>query len=314
MKIYRSLSEVEFKSDRIITVGTFDGVHTGHYSILSKMKELAKLNNAETMVITFDPHPQIIVKSPLKKHIQLLTNTDEKIELLEKMGIDSVLIIEFNKEFSMTSPEVFIEDILIKKIGMSNFLIGYDHLFGRDRRGNFELLKQFSNKYNFSINRLDVHLEDNIIVSSTQIRNLISEYQIEEANKLLGYNYFINGTVVVGNQLGRKIGFPTINIEPNSEYKLIPANGVYLTEIYYEDKKYFGMGNIGLRPTLTDDKIPTLEINIFDFDSDIYGCKVKAEFIKFIRAEQKFPSVDELITQLNNDKLNCISLIKNFYI
>ncbi len=314
MKIYRSIDEVPFNSDRIITVGTFDGVHSGHLTILSRMKELAQQNNYQTMVITFDPHPQQIVKSPLKKSIQLLTTTDEKIELLEHYGIDSVLIIEFNKAFSMTPPEVFIEEYLLKQIGMKRFLIGYDHLFGRDRKGNFDLLKQFSNKYQFEIDRLSAHQEDNMIVSSTQIRNLIIQYQVEEANKLLGYNYFINGQVVVGNQLGRKIGFPTLNIKPYSEYKLIPANGVYLTKVTHNGNKYFGMCNIGVRPTLTDDKLPTVEINLFDFDYDIYGDAVKAEFISFIRPETKFPSVDELINQLYKDQQNCFNLIKNFYI
>lgn len=314
MKIYRHINEVEFSNDRVITVGTFDGVHTGHHTILEKMRDIAKSNNIESMVITFEPHPQLIVKSPLKKNIKLLTTTDEKIELLEKHGIDSVLIIEFTKEFSLTSPEVFIEDILLKKIGMSNFLIGYDHLFGKDRKGNYDLLQHIGSRYNFKIERLTAHQEDNIIVSSTQIRNLICEYQVEEANKLLGYNYFLNGKVVLGNQLGRKIGFPTLNIKQDNEYKLMPANGVYLTAVYYHDKKYYGMGNIGVRPTLTDDKVPTLEINLFDFDDDIYGQEVKAEFIKFIRPEKKFPSVDELIEQLHKDKENCINLIKSFYI
>jgi riboflavin kinase / FMN adenylyltransferase len=314
MKIYRSINEVQYNPNRIITVGTFDGVHSGHLTIISKMKELAALNNYEPMVITFEPHPQLIVKNPLKKKIHLLSTCNEKIELLENYKIDSVLIIEFNQEFSMTSPEIFIKEILLKKIGMKSFLIGYDHLFGKDRKGNFELLKQFSEKYNFEIERLSAHQEDNMIVSSTQIRNLISEYQVEEANKLLGYNYYINGKVVIGNQLGRKIGFPTLNIEADSEYKLIPANGVYLTSVYLNEKKYFGMGNIGLRPTLTDDKIPTVEINLFDFDADVYGTNVKAEFIRFIRPETKFPSVDELICQLNKDKQNCLNLIKYFYI
>ena len=312
MTIYNSLSEIEYDKKRTITVGSFDGVHRGHLEIIKKLISEAKENDTKSLLITFDPHPQLIVKNPLRSEIFILNELSEKIEILTNLGLDELLVINFTPEFSQHSPDSFIKEILNDKIGFAKILVGYDHLFGKDRKGNYNLLLNYGRDYNFSIEKMNALTSEDTIISSTEIRNLLKSHRIGEANTLLGYNYSVSGTVVVGNQLGNKIGFPTVNIKPDSEHKLIPARGVYLTKVTYDNKKYWGMGNIGLRPTLTDDKKETLEINIFDFDKNIYGEHVKAEFYKFIRQEIKFSGVDKLIEQLRQDKENCMKLRNMF--
>ncbi len=312
MTIYNSLSEIKYDKNRTITVGSFDGVHRGHLEIIKTLTEEAAASNTKSLLITFEPHPQLIVKNPLRSEISILNDLHEKIEVLSKLGLDELLVIPFTTEFSQITPENFILDILNKRIGISKILIGYDHLFGKDRKGDYNQLLNYAKDYGFKVDKLNALTVDDMIISSTEIRKLIKTHQIEEANILLGYNYSVSGEVVVGNQLGNKIGFPTVNIKPDNEHKLLPARGVYLAKVTYDEVKYWGMANIGLRPTLTDDKRETLEINIFDFDENIYHKRVKAEYLKFIRQEVKFEGVDKLIEQLKRDKENCIKLRNMF--
>jgi riboflavin kinase/FMN adenylyltransferase len=312
MIVYESLENIDYSKNRVISVGSFDGVHSGHKALIQKIKSEASINSAKSMLITFDPHPQIVVKNPLRSAIEILNSKAEKIKLLEKSGLDELLIIPFDIEFSMLGAQEFVEKILIGKVGFSKILVGYDHLFGKDRKGDYDLLSALSQKYDFSIEKFDARICDGEAISSSRIRNLLKNCEIEEANKLLSYNYIVEGEVVVGNKIGRTIGFPTANIKPFEPHKALPGNGVYLTKFYIGAETYFGMANIGLRPTVTEDKFATLEINIFDFDRMIYGESVCAEFIKFIRPEQKFDGIESLIEQLKRDKQNCKKLINMF--
>lgn len=311
MQVYREISNCP-KSRRIITLGSFDGVHRGHVSVLHSLVQEAKKNNCKSMVVTFDPHPQLVINNPNRPPLQLLNDLNEKLLHLEACGIDEVMIIPFTKEFSQLSPDKFILDILLKEIGFEEMLAGYDNLFGANRGGNFTLLRQLSETNNFKVKQLQCFTTGETVISSTKIRKLIAETKLQEANNLLGYAYTVSGKIVHGNKLGRKIGFPTINIEATNPHKLLPGHGVYLTKVRIDNEIYFGMANIGCRPTLTDDKQTTLEINIFDFDKDVYSKPVTAIFYKHIRDEIKYNGLQELIQALQTDKDNCIKLLKEF--
>lgn len=311
MDIFRDFDEIQFDNNTVLTVGTFDGVHLGHQKILRRLLDISTKENLRNLVITLDPHPQIVIKKENRPKISLLTTIDERLKLLEKFNVQNTLVINFTYEFSQTPPETFIKDYLIKQIGFKKILIGHDHLFGKNRGGNQQLLEQLSKEYSFEIEKVDPLIISDIIVSSTKIRNLINEKKIEIANKLLGYKYFINGVVIKGDQRGRKLGFPTANIEVNSPDKLIPPIGVYLVSIEIERNNYYGMANIGYRPTFDNNNKLTIEVNIFDFDQDIYGKHITMYFIKYLREEIKFNSIDNLLKQMQKDKENCIAILKN---
>ena len=310
MNIYKNFNEIEYNPNTILTVGTFDGVHRGHQLIIDKLLEMSNRKNLRHLILTIDPHPQIVLNKVDRKQIFLLTTIDERLKLFQSNGIENVLIIPFSIEFAKTDAKDFIVEYLVKKTGLHTLLIGYDHLFGKNRQGNESLLIELSNEYNFQIEKIDAFLEKELIISSTKIRNLILSQQVELANELLGYSYFIEDVVVKGQKRGRTIGFPTLNFSFSNKYKLIPAKGVYLVSSEIQNKTYYGMANIGVRPTFEEDGELLLEVHLFDFEEDLYGKKVSVNFIKFIREEKKFKGIEEIKTQLEEDKEKCLEFIE----
>lgn len=309
MRVYRSFGEVNYDKNTILTVGSFDGVHKGHQTILKTLVEESSNLGLRNLVMTFNPHPQQVIRRKDKGPIELLSTINERIKLFEKYGISNLLIIPFTYEFSQTPPDVFIREFIVKKVGVSIILIGYDHLFGKNREGNLNLLKAQGERFDFTVQKMDAKQEKDLIISSTKIRDAIKSGQLKLANELLGHNYFAMGTVVVGDKRGRTIGFPTANLKIEDDAKLLPPNGVYFVKVIVDSNEYYGMTNIGLRPTFNLNEGRTFETHIFDFDKEIYGKEITVEFIEFIRNEQKFNSIDELITQLNSDKKLCLGKI-----
>lgn len=305
MKVYKSFEEIKHNPATVLTIGTFDGVHKGHGTILNRLKEIAESENLRALVITFHPHPQTVLQRTDRHPVYLLTTIQERLRLFEKYNIEDVLIIPFSYEFSQTTPESFVKDYLLEKIGCSKILIGYDHFFGKNREGNLELLKKLSVEHGFGVERLEQFTENDNIISSTKIRNELLGKNLEKANELLGYEYFIEGKVVTGDKRGAKLGIPTANIQSPHPNKLLPANGVYFVSLQINGNLFYGMANIGTRPTFTDETIRTLEVNIFDFDKDIYNKTVTVNFIRFIRDEKKFSGIDEFLVQLGDDRKKC---------
>lgn len=288
----------------MVTTGTFDGVHLGHQQIIKRLREIAEKEGGETVLLTFSPHPRMVL-FPDSNEIKLLTTEHEKIELLEKYGIDHLIIHPFTKEFSRLSSLEFVRNILVNKIGTSKLVIGYNHHFGRNREGKFEHLKEYGPVYGFEIEEIPAQDVDNINVSSTKIRNAIKNGDIFTANLFLGHQYSLRGVVVEGDKIGREIGFPTANIMVKETYKLIPGDGVYAVDVYVNNVEYKGMLNIGIRPTLDKHENVT-EVNIFDFDQNIYGEEIVINFRKRIRDEVKFNDLSSLKNQLIKDKLIAI--------
>lgn len=307
MKTFTSINSYKSSKKTIVTIGTFDGVHLGHFQILKKLVENSKVEDCESLVLTFFPHPRMVLQE--NSEIKLLNTIAEKSILLEKIGIDNLIIHPFDKEFSRLTAEEFVEEILIKKFNVHKIVIGYDHRFGRNRTANFETLQEFGVQYGFEVEQITAQQINDISISSTKIRTAIIEGNINLANQYLGYNYSITGTIVKGKQLGRTIGFPTANIKIAEDYKLIPKNGVYIVKCNINEKHYFGMMNIGNRPTV-DGTNTTIEINIFDFDQEIYDEQITVEFLDFIRDEQKFDSIDELKNQIQKDKTTSLNYLK----
>lgn len=296
------LQDVKRVPNSVVTVGTFDGVHKGHRVIMNTVIEKAKKREARSVIVTFDPHPREII-NPGSKGIKLLTTLEERCELLEDLGIDEMVVIPFDRDFSLLSSEEFIRDIIYEKIGVSEFVIGYDHHFGKDREGSIETVKKLGGELDFNVEVVKRQDVDEKPVSSTAIRKALSEDgDVELANEFLGRCYILNGTVIHGDKRGKKIGFPTANIKPEHPNKVIPKDGVYAVQVRYNGNFFGGMMNIGTRPTFEDDQKRTMEVNIFDFDQDIYGKTLQVRFLKRIRDELKFSGVDELIEQLQKDK------------
>ena len=306
MKTYNSLINYHSNAKTIVTIGTFDGVHLGHFQILKKLVENSKVEDCESLVLTFFPHPRMVLQD--NSEIKLLNTIAEKSILLEKIGIDNLIIHPFDKEFSRLSAEEFVEEILIKKFNVQKIVIGYDHRFGRNRTADFETLQEFGVQYGFEVEQITAQQVNDISISSTKIRTAIVEGNINLANQYLGYKYSITGTVVKGKQLGRTIGFPTANIKIKEDYKLIPKNGVYVVNCLIKEKIYSGMMNIGNRPTV-DGTNTTIEVNIFDFDQEIYEEQITVEFLDFIRDEQKFDSIDDLKNQIQKDKTTSLNYL-----
>lgn len=303
MKIYHGTANFRVEHP-VLTIGTFDGVHLGHMKIIARLKEIASEIKGETVIFTFHPHPRQIV-TPEEHNLRLITTLYEKTERLEAAGIDHLIIYPFSAEFSRMSYTDFVQHILIDRLQTSCLVVGYDHKFGRQRRGDFEYLTQCAEKYNFRIERLDPLLVDELHVSSTRIREALEEGDISLANKFLGYPYELHGKVVKGEQIGRKIGFPTANIEAPEVTKLIPGYGVYAVKVILDGSTFNGMLNIGTRPTFNSNADSrSIEVNIFDFDNLIYGQNIKLVFFAKIREEQKFPGKEALVAQLHRDKLN----------
>lgn len=307
MKIYHGLGEYSRVKNPVVTVGTFDGVHVGHSKIFRKMKEIAAKCGGETVVVTFHPHPRLVIH-PDSKDLKFINTLERKYDLIARNGIGHLVIIPFTRAFASTSAETFVNEILVKEIGVCELVVGYDHHFGKNREGSFGELLRIANKLNFNVEQVCEQDVDNIAVSSTKIRNALNKGEIVTANKLLGYEYSITGIVVGGNKIGRKIGFPTANIELKDHYKLITANGVYACRIEYQGKIYLGMGNIGYRPTIDHSDL-TVEVHIFDFDREIYGESITIYFVDRIRDEVKFRDLDALKEQLVRDKVSVLRIL-----
>jgi riboflavin kinase/FMN adenylyltransferase len=307
LKIYQCIQDFKEVNHPIVTIGTFDGVHRGHQAIFSRMKEEARKTGGETVVITFFPHPRLVLYQD-SVNLKFINTREKKIERLEKIGIDHLVIIPFTKEFAQNSSEQFITNYVVKYIHPAKFIIGYDHHFGKNREGNIALLEKLKDKFGYAVEEVPPLYVEGAPVSSTRIRNLLHEGNVKAANKMLGYEYAITGEVVRGKALGRKIGYPTANLELPNEYKLIAANGVYACRVLIGNRTLKGMGNIGVRPTIDHGDL-TIEVNIFDFDEDIYGEKITIEFVDRLRDEKKFKNIEALKAQLAKDKEMSIKIL-----
>ena len=307
MKIYHCISDFKPIPHTVITIGTFDGVHLGHQAIFQKMRKEAHKIGGQTVVITFYPHPRLVLYQD-SVHLKFINTQQKKIERLESAGIDHLIIIPFTHEFSRNTSEEFIAHYVMKYVQPEKIIIGYDHHFGKNREGNIKLLNSIKDKYHFKVEQVSPYFVEDIPVSSTRIRKLLHEGNVMKANCLLGYEYAITGKVVYGNGIGHGLGFPTANIEIASEYKLIAANGVYACRILIDHTIYKGMSNIGVRPTINHGEL-TIEVNIFDFNKDIYGKTIMIQFVDRLRDEQKFKDLEALKEQLRKDKEMTLRLL-----
>jgi riboflavin kinase/FMN adenylyltransferase len=284
----------------VLTVGTFDGVHIGHQKIIERIKAIAERLNGETALLTFYPHPRKVLFED--SDLKLIHTQEEKEQRLEKAGIDHLIVHPFTKDFSRLTALQYVRDLLVQKIGVRALVVGYDHHFGRNREGSFDELREYGEIYDFEVVEIPAQDIDDVSVSSTKIRNALAEGDVQRANQFLGSPFLITGTVVVGQKLGRELGFPTANIRVEEDYKLLPANGVYAAYIYVAGVKYSGMLNIGVRPTV-DGKSRTIEANVFDFDGDVYGHRIQLELIGRIRDEMRFDDLNALKSRLNADRI-----------
>lgn len=301
MKIYKDIDDFEGSKFAVVTVGTFDGLHLGHQKIIARMKEIAAENKGDTVLVTFDPHPRLVLNNN-PTELRFISSQKRKMQLLEHFGIDHIIVIPFTIAFSKTPSEQFIHEYLVEKIGVKKLIVGYDHHFGRNREGNYQQLEKTGKKYGFEVEEIDAQFVDEVPVSSTKIRNALMEGNVRLANKMLGYEYSIAGKVIEGNKIGRKIGFPTANIDVHDKFKLIAAGGVYACKVGVDVKTYYGMGNIGMRPTVGINGLVT-EVHIFDFDADIYDKEIIIYFIDRIRDERKFEDLEKLKEQLIKDEI-----------
>lgn len=307
MKIYHSVFDYTNSSQSIVTIGTFDGVHIGHQSILDLMKKATHDGHYESIVLTFFPHPRMVLQQD--SAIKLLNTIDEKATLLEKFGIDNLIIHPFDATFSNLSAEEFVKQILVDQLNIHKIIIGHDHRFGKNRTADINDLVAFGEKYNFEVEQISAKEVDEIAISSTKIRKALLEGEIKLANQYLGYPYYISGSVIEGKKIGRTIGFPTANIEIAENYKLLPKNGVYIVSSSIKNMLYYGMMNIGKNPTLGENE-QTIEIHFFNLDENIYHEKLQISFLEHIRDEHKFDSLAELKAQLENDKAFSIDYIQ----
>lgn len=314
MKVYRRIQDFKTIKNAVTTVGIFDGVHQGHQKIIELVLNKAKQNKSESVLITFEPHPRLFFDPTGSQNLKLLTDIEERIHYFESLGIDNLLVVPFDTHTANLSSEEFIQQIVKDTVGTRTLLLGYDHKFGKNREGSFEYLKENQFKFGiqvFEISQFDI---DDAAVSSTRIRNYLLDGNCVDANKLLGRNYSIHGTVIEGKKLGRTINVPTANISVANAYKLIPQMGVYAVYVLHENVKFGGMLNIGFNPTVSTNHHLKIEVHIFDFNKDIYGQDIQIEFVSRLRGEIKFNSVDELKLQLQKDATSAKEhLLKNVH-
>jgi len=329
MKVHYDIERLPTFNKAVITIGTFDGVHMGHRQIIDKMKQEAKAIHGETVIITFHPHPRKVVSSTILG-IRLINTLDEKIELLESLGVDHLVVVPFTDAFANQRAEDYVEQFLVSKFQPHTIIIGYDHRFGRERKGDYLLLEKLAPVFNYQLKEIPKHVLDEIAISSTRIREALLEGKIETADKLLGYEFFFSGTVVDGDKLGRKLGYPTANLKITNEEKIVPGNGIYA--VYAEvmenaqavsryqfpvtgyrqpatgNQRIKGMMSIGFRPTV-DGKKRVVEVNLFDFAEEIYGQTLTVYVKKYLREEIKFDSLDKLVKQIDQDKVESLKVL-----
>lgn len=309
MKIYHSIAAFNSsKKSSTITIGTFDGVHIGHQEIIKNLIKNAHRNKNKSVILTFFPHPRMVLQKG--NNLKLLTTLQEKIALLEKTGLDILIVEPFTKDFSRLTALDFVRNILVKQLNLKNLVIGYDHHFGRNREGNFEQLKEYGSVYGFDVEEIPAQDIQNISVSSTKIRKALENGNIVKANSYLGYKFLLTGNVIHGKGLGQQWNYPTINLHIAESYKLIPKSGVYLVKTIVKNKTVFGIMNIGFRPTLNG-KYQTIEVHLLDFEADLYGENMRVELMYRLRDEQKFDSVETLFSQIKVDEKKARLLIKS---
>ena len=303
MRIYHSIEDFPSDVNTIVTIGTFDGVHKGHQIIINRINEIAKKQAMESVVLTFDPHPRHVIY-PDDQDLRLIHTLEEKIEALSKTGVQNLVLHKFTKEFSRTESVNFIRDFLVTKLNMKYMVVGFDHHFGKNRQGTFDNLIELSDAYGFKIEKIKPQNIGEVTISSTKIRNAILEGDCKKANTYLSANFSITGKVVQGNKIGSSIGYPTANIEIENQWKILPKNGVYAVKILLKNQQYFGMLNLGNRPSISDDSF-AIEVHLFDFNATIYNEELKIEFIQRIRDEKHFLDLEKLKSQLKIDEINC---------
>lgn len=308
MKIYEGLDTFKGAKNSAVTIGTFDGVHLGHQKIIQQLKEGAESIKGESVIFTFYPHPRMVL-NPEDDTLKLLSTEEEKRELLEKLGVDHLIIHPFNKEFSRITYTEYVRDILVNKLKVKKLIIGYNHHFGRNREGSFKELKKLAPTYGFELEKIPAQDINKIEISSTKIRKALDSGDIKTANKFLGYDYSLSGRVVKGKGLGKGLGYPTANVQTENKYKLVPANGIYAVIVRYAEKQYNGMMNIGVNPTISANRTKTIEVNIFDFEKDIYGENIRIFFSQRLRDEKKFSSIEELKKAIDGDKEKTLKIL-----
>ena len=306
MKIWSDINNFQKPKNAVVSIGTFDGVHVGHQKLIKNLRQIAGKTDGETVLVSFYPHPRMVL-FPDDNELKILNTEEEKAELLEKFGIDHLIVIPFTKKFSRLTSLEFIRDIVSNKIGTKKLVIGYNHHFGRNREGGFKNLKELGPVYGFEVKEISAIDVNNIEVSSTKIREALQKGNISKANSYLGYEYSLSGKVVKGNQLGKELGYPTANVEVHDKYKLVPADGIYAVAAVHDSVQYKGMMSIGFNPTV-DGKKRTIEVNIFDFDKDIYGQELRVSFREWLRKEKKFSDLEKLKKQLAADKQATLKL------
>lgn len=309
MHVHTDINLLPRFRNAVVTIGTFDGVHKGHQQIIEQLKKEASVIHGETVIITFHPHPRTVV--PGRNSVSVLTTPTEKTELLEKMGIDHLVIIPFDLNFSQQSATTFIRDFLVEKFHPHTVIIGYDHRFGKGREGDYHLMEKMGMELGFTVKEIPEQVLNDVTVSSTKIREALLKDEIAIANNYLGHTYFFEGKVVAGKKLGRELGFPTANIEIATKEKLIPGNGIYVVEVQLAGQSNLlkGMMSIGIRPTIGSTP-RTIEVHIFNFDEDIYGKTIRVFVKYFLRIEIKFPGLDALKAQMKMDEKEAIALLK----
>lgn len=310
MKIHEDIDTLPDFTNPVVTSGTFDGVHIGHKAILRRVVQVAEKNNGESILITFWPHPRTIIKPEQK--IYLLSSFKEKVKFLTNLGIQHLIRIPFTPEFRELSSEEFIQNVLVDAIGTKKLVIGYDHRFGKNREGSFEYLKEYSKTYGFDVEEIPEQEIDSVAVSSSKIRKSLEKGDVQTAKDYLGRPYSIFGMVVKGDQIGRKIGYPTANIRIDDENKLIPQDGVYAAMVSLKEEVYKAMVYIGTRPTIGENQEKKVEVNLIDFHKEIYGEFISIDLIDHIRGDQKFHDLNQLREQIRKDKSDTLKVLSNF--
>ena len=302
MNIYHSIDDFPSEIKTIVTIGTFDGVHKGHETIINRINQIAKEKALSSVLLTFDPHPRHVIY-PDDQELKLIYTIDEKIEALSKTGLQNLVVHRFTREFSRTKSVNFIRDFLVNKLNMKHMVVGFDHHFGKNREGTYNNLLELSELYMFKLEKIKPLKVNGITISSTKIRRAILEGEFDKVNSYISCNFSIKGRVIYGNNIGTSIGFPTANLDIQHKYKILPKNGVYAVKIFIEKKQYFGMLNLGHRPSVLDDTF-TIEVHIFDFSDNIYNLELKIEFVQRMRDEKKFVDLEKLKSQLKIDEIN----------